>query len=122
MQPDIVVGSGCTNQTEPYIVSLALTAEQVWVGPDGESWMGRIKAGEKHIRCRKFKKGPTECMYSTTELEFNLHSEDVGFVGMQHEKVERRNNSRRGVASGAKVYNLDCEEIEILKGRCLHPV
>ena len=42
VQPGILVGSECTNEDEPYIVSLALTVEQQWEGADG--WMGKIVA------------------------------------------------------------------------------
>jgi hypothetical protein len=40
-----MVGSECTNETEPFIVSLALTEQQAWVGANGRSWMGTITAG-----------------------------------------------------------------------------
>ena len=122
VQPGMVVGSECANEGEPYIVSLALTAEAEWVGPDGESWMGKVSAGEKYVRCRKFRVGPTDCMYSSTDLEFNLHSEDVRFVDMQHKEVEQRRSPRRGVVSNSKVYNLEKTEIETLKGRCWKPL
>jgi hypothetical protein len=41
-----MVGSECTNETEPYIVSLALTEQRVWAGADDKSWMGAITAGQ----------------------------------------------------------------------------
>jgi hypothetical protein len=40
-----IVGSECTNETEPHIVSMALSEEKVWSGPDDRSWMGTITAG-----------------------------------------------------------------------------
>ena len=40
-----MIGSECTNETEPYIVSLALAEQQVWEGADGKSWMGTITEG-----------------------------------------------------------------------------
>lgn len=46
VQPSSMVGSECTNESEPYIVSLALSAEKIWEGPPGKSWMGKIQAGE----------------------------------------------------------------------------
>ena len=46
VQAGLLIGSECTNETEPYIVSLALAPEQVWAGEDDTSWMGRITAGE----------------------------------------------------------------------------
>ena len=50
VEPGTMVGSECTNETEPYIVSLALSAEKVWEGEPGHSWMGRIIAGALHER------------------------------------------------------------------------
>ena len=41
----MLVGSECDNETEPHIVSLALTEERVWEGEPGRSWMGSIKQG-----------------------------------------------------------------------------
>jgi hypothetical protein len=46
--PGMMVGSECESDAEPYIVSLALTAEQTWEGEPGSSWMGTITAGNVH--------------------------------------------------------------------------
>ena len=46
VQPGNMVGSECTNEGEPCIVSLALSGEKVWEGPPDKSWMGKIEAGE----------------------------------------------------------------------------
>ena len=48
----MLVGSECANETEPYIVSMALTEEKVWEGEPGQSWMGTIKQGVSHIDFR----------------------------------------------------------------------
>ena len=42
----MMVGSECTNESEPHIISLALIAEKTWEGPEGDSWMGRISDGK----------------------------------------------------------------------------
>ena len=39
------IGSECTNETEPYIVSIALTDPMIWAGEDDTCWMGKITAG-----------------------------------------------------------------------------
>ena len=39
------IGSECTNETEPYIVSIALTDPMIWAGEDATCWMGKITAG-----------------------------------------------------------------------------
>ena len=44
VQAGTMVGSECTNETEPYIVSLALTEQQVWVEADDKSWMGTVSS------------------------------------------------------------------------------
>jgi len=45
VQPGMMVGSECSSEAEPYVVSLALTEEKIWEGEDGSSWMGTITAG-----------------------------------------------------------------------------
>jgi hypothetical protein len=45
VQPGMMVGSECATESEPYIISLALSAQKIWEGPDQESWMGTITAG-----------------------------------------------------------------------------
>lgn len=48
----MVLGSECTNDWEPHILSIALTTEKVWEGDDGTSWMGTIKAGNDLVCLR----------------------------------------------------------------------
>ena len=69
VQSGMMVGSECTNETEPYIVSLALNAQKVWEGEMGRSWMGTITAGDKYILARKLIKGATDLMYYTSGRE-----------------------------------------------------
>lgn len=46
----MLVGSECANETEPYIVSIALTEEQVWDGGLlDKTWMGSIKPGNDWV-------------------------------------------------------------------------
>ena len=39
------VGGECTNETEPYIVAIALSGPMVWEGEPDQCWMGKITAG-----------------------------------------------------------------------------
>ena len=121
VQAGTMVGSECTNETEPYIISLGLTGEKVWMGEPGRSWMGSITAGEKYITTRKLIRGATENMYVTTELEFYLHSEDVRVINMQHSKIEVRRSSRQAQASNKESFLFNQTEIETLKSRCWDP-
>jgi hypothetical protein len=41
----MIIGSECANETEPYIVSIALSAVKQWQGEDGTCWMGKITEG-----------------------------------------------------------------------------
>ena len=45
VQVGTMVGSECTNEHEPHIISCALTAESTWEGESSSSWMGAITAG-----------------------------------------------------------------------------
>ena len=57
-------------------------------------------------------------MYSSTDLEFNLHSEDVRAINMKHSEVESRRSSRASTITTAKVHTFDEVEIEELKLKC----
>lgn len=46
--PGTMVGAECTDEAEPYIVSLALTVEKTWEGEPKSSWMGAIVAGHNY--------------------------------------------------------------------------
>jgi hypothetical protein len=39
------VGGECTNETEPYIIAIALSGPMVWRGEAGSCWMGKITEG-----------------------------------------------------------------------------
>ena len=45
VEPGMLVGSECNNETEPYIISIALSGPLVWAGKAGTCWMGRISEG-----------------------------------------------------------------------------
>ena len=150
VQPGTMVGSECTNETEPYIVSIALTAQMVWEGPDDTSWMGTITegcrielckylidfdysvvcvltmlTGDKYIRAKKLIRGATDLMYVTSEREYNLHSGDVRVINMKHKEVEVRKSSRKAVvlcSVGKKTYSFDEKEINTLMTLCWQPL
>ena len=67
-------------------------------------------------------RGQTELMYSSTDLEFNLHSEDVRAINMKHSEVESRRSSRASTIMTAKVHTFDEVEIEELKLKCWKPL
>jgi hypothetical protein len=83
--------------------------------------MGAISGGMQYIRARKFKRGADDLMYSSTDCEFNLSSEDVRAVSMAHERVEVRRSSRASVVSNVKTITLERRTLELLKARCWHP-
>ena len=118
----MLFGSECTNSTEPYIVSVALDGEKVWAGEDESCWMGKITVGARYIRSRKCKKGADGLLYTTTDCEFNLSSEDVRVAEMQHSEVEARRSSRSSVVSNVKTFKLEPASIEKLKLRCWEPI
>ena len=39
------VGGECTNETEPYIIAIALSGPMVWRGEAGSCWLGKITEG-----------------------------------------------------------------------------
>ena len=83
-----------------------------------------MSAGDKYIRARKFKKGPTDLMYVSTELEYNLNSEDLRFLDMSDKEVPvrmQRKGRRTGNATNAKRYEFSSSEIETLRARCWRP-
>ena len=45
VKPGMLIGSECTNETEPYIISIALSGPMVWTGESETCWMGKISAG-----------------------------------------------------------------------------
>ena len=63
-------------------------------------------------------KGPTELMYSSSEKEYNLHSEDVRAINMKHKKIEVRRNNRQPIASNKVTILLDEGELGELKLSC----
>ena len=117
----MLVGSECTNESEPCIVSMALSGPKVWEGEPGRSWMGCIQAGDKYIIAKKLQKTSIEGTYRETDRQFYLNCEDVRFDGMQFELVERRKSSRNAVNPNSKIYKLMLKQLETLKHRCWEP-
>jgi hypothetical protein len=122
VQANTMVGSECSNETEPYIISVALSSEQVWEGADGNSWMGTIKAGDKYIQATKLRRGATELLYVATDRDFYINSEDVRFVNMQHEEVRVRRSARQLSAPTKPTYEFNVDEIATLQMRCWQPL
>jgi hypothetical protein len=118
----MVVGAECTNETEPFIVCAALSSERVWSGEDGSCWMGSISEGMQYIRARKYRRGVDELMYSSTDCEFNLSSEDVRVANMEHKPVEVRRSSRASVVSNVQTITLVRKSLEKLKNKCCNPL
>jgi len=110
--PGMFVGSENAEEKEPFIISVAQGYEQVWVGPDGESWNGTIKAGDKYIQARKLH-CESALVYSETDLLFYMNSEDVRVLDMT--AVEREVRATRNKAT--KSYKFLESEIEALKNR-----
>ena len=81
-----------------------------------------IQPGTKYIRARKFVKGQSEVMYSSTDCEFNLHSEDVRVINMKHSEVKSRRSSRATTITTAKVCMFGEDEIGQLKLKCWKPL
>jgi hypothetical protein len=74
------------------------------------------------IRARKCKKGDDGLIYCTTECEFNMGSEDVRVVDMEHKEMEVRRSSRNAVASNVKTFTMSKEGLDKLKERCWQPL
>jgi hypothetical protein len=118
----MVVGAECTNETEPFIVCEALDSEKVWSGEDGSCWMGSISEGMRYIRARKYKQAADELMYSSTDCDFNLSSEDVRVASMVYKQVAVRRSSRASVVSKVKTITLEKKCYELLKLRSFNPL
>ena len=61
-------------------------------------------------------------MYSSTDFEFNLSSEDVRVPSMEYKDVEVRRNSRASVVSNVKTITLGRKCLELLKLRSFNPL
>ena len=70
-------------------------------------------------------KGPTELMYSSSEKECNLHSEDVNVrplnINMEHKEVEVRRSNRQPIASNKVTILLGESDLGELKLSCWVP-
>ena len=61
-------------------------------------------------------------MHSVTDTQFYLNSEDVRFVDMKHEEVERRQSKRSQQLPTNKLHKLDTKQLESLKKSCWDPM
>ena len=125
----MLVGSECTNEIEPYIVSVALDSEREWNERDESiradtCRMGQITVGMPYTRARKCKKGADGLLYCTTECEFNMSSKDVRVVEMEHEEVAVRRSPRASVTSNVETFRLSKGAVHNckLKHRCWQPL
>jgi hypothetical protein len=82
------------------------------VGPDGESWNGVIKAGERYIQARKLHR-ESALVYCETDLLFYMNSEDVRVLNM----IATERAGRRTRSTAPKTYVFVESDIEILKNR-----
>jgi hypothetical protein len=92
---------------------------------DGSPGILTETLGEKYIRAKKLIRGATDLMYVTTELEYNLHSEDVRVVSMSNSELVVRKSARQAViasSAGKKTYLLIEKELNVLKERCWTPM
>ena len=127
VRPGMLIGSECANETEPYIVSVALGSGCEWTEQDDSvradtCWMGRITVGMPYARARKCKEGADGLLYCTTECGSNMGSEDVGVVEMEHEEVAVRRSSRASVTSNVETFRLSKGAVHKLKHRCWQPL
>ena len=86
-------------------------------------WLIRVVyIGYKYIVARKLQKTQVEGVYSVTDIQFYLNSEDVRFVHMKHEEVERRQSKRSQELPTNKLHKLDAKGVDSLKKRCWNPM
>ena len=86
-------------------------------------WLIRVVyVGDKYIMARKLQKTQIEGVYSVTDIQFYLNSEDVRFVDMKHEEVERRQSKRSQQLPTNKLHKLDTKQLESLKKSCWDPM
>lgn len=111
----MLVGSENAEEKEPYIISRALGSEQVWVGADGESWNGTIKAGDKYIRALKLHRVSVH-VYTESDIVFYMNSEDVRVPSMT-----ATDESARRLRNQGKTYKFLEKELDVLKCRVYVP-
>jgi hypothetical protein len=117
------VGSENAEEHEPYVISIALAPEQIWIGPDGSSWNGVIKAGDKYIKAQKLHhKSALVYVQADSDHIFYLNSEDVRIPDMNYRVIEdsgRRSTRHNSSDSSHKSYQFTETEIELLKCRVI---
>lgn len=114
------VGSENAQDQEPFVISEALGSEQIWTGPNGKSWNGVIKAGDKYVRVQKLHR-ESALVYLQTDDDhvFFLNCEDVRIADMKCSITEERRRRTRSSndTSVAKRYEFGELEIDTLKKR-----
>ena len=111
----MLVGSENAEEKEPYIISRALGANQVWVGADGESWNGTIKAGDKYIQALKLHRVSVH-VYTESDIVFYMNSEDVRVPSMT-----AIDGSAPRLRNQGKTYKFLEKELDVLKCRVYVP-
>jgi len=111
-----ILGSECTNTTEPYLISRALSA--LTPNPDGISchWMGHIEAGTPYIKCKKYCKN-SEFNYSEMVYEFLLPFDDLKLVLKKSNHITPARSSARAGARRHDIIELDENELTLLQLR-----
>ena len=89
------------------------------------SWMGVIKEGDEYLTCRKYQRR-TEATYMQCEGEkalYYLLAGDVRIIFTQHKEIIPVSRPRRGGANSKNpvIYQLNCNELEVLKNRVYIP-
>ena len=119
VRPGMYVGSENVEEHEPYIISVALDPERIWTGPDGKSWNGVIKAGDRFIRAQKLhRKSALVYVETDSEFIFFLNSEDVRVPDLKCTVIEerrRRSTRNSSTDSASKSYKFRETEVELLK-------
>ena len=81
-----------------------------------------MSEGMRYIRARKYKQATDDLMYSSTDCDFNLGSEDVRVASMVHGQVEVRRSSRASVVLTVRTITLGKGCYEVLKIRSCNPL
>jgi hypothetical protein len=94
-------------------------------GPDGKSWNGVIKAGDRFIRAQKLHRKSAQVYVETdSKFIFFLNSEDVRVPDMKCTVIEerrRRSTRNNSTDSASKSYKFSETEVELLKCRVHMP-
>ena len=78
-----------------------------------------MNPGDEYILAEKYVRGVREDMYTKTDKEFYVFSDDVRFVDLTVTTVAQRRGSRRGATSAADrpIVQVDLEQLNVVKSR-----